>query len=409
MRIRDLLVVALVAMAWLAGCENQPDWSKWQWPKNDKDAAATKAAPTQAAASAPAPAMTDKPATRPGADQLDPNAIRINDKKVTVSDILKSADFELKKIGKPGTEKEFLTAAKPLVLQHRNRLVAEALLYGAAERGMNDQARKHLDGEVKDAQERWLSEVGGDKRRMREELAKKGLTLDEALARYRRGATIHLYLQDQLAPRVTITRDTLLQYYADHESDFRQPQRVQMQIVEIPFDAFLPSPLSNPTAAEAQAAKARAEQAIRQAATALTRGEEFGVVAERFSRGIKRAEKGIWPPMPAGSFKQEAVAKAAFSQPEGGVSGVIETSDGYYIVKTRRIFPGKIENFEDVQTKIEKRIREEQMDRLTREHIAELEERAAITEPRGFVDTLTSQTVRTYFGPVEPKPLTPER
>lgn len=402
MRIRDLLVVLLLT-AWLTGCENQPDWSKWQWPKKDKDAPAGQSAP------AAAPPMADKAATKPAGETLDPNAIRINDKKVTVADILKSADPELKKIGKPTTEKEFLAKAKPIVVQNRNRLVAEMLLYGAAERSMNDQAKKHLDGEVKDAQERWLNEVGGDKKRLREELAKRGQTLDEALTRYRRGATIHLYLQDQLAPRVTITRDTLLQYYADHENDFRRPQQVQMQIIEAPFEAFLPSPLTNPTTEQAQAARDQARRTVDEAVRALTKGEEFGVVAERFSRGVKKGEKGIWPPMPAGSFKQEAVSKAAFSQPEGGVSGIIETADGYYVVKTRRIFPGKIETFEDVQTKIEKRIREEQMDRLTREHIAELEDRAAITEPRGFVDTLVNQAVRTYFGPVEPKPLTPER
>ncbi|MCY2925534.1 MAG: hypothetical protein NT031_08850, partial [Planctomycetota bacterium] len=278
MRMRDLLAVLLLT-GWLAGCENQPDWSKWQWPKKDKDASAGQSAP------AAAPAMVDKSATRPAGETIDPNAIRINDRKVTVSDILKNADPELKKIDKPATEKEFLVKAKPLLIQNRNRLVAETLLYGAAERSMNDEARKHLDGEVKSAQERWLNEVNGDRKRLREELAKRGQTLDEALTRYRRGATIHLYLQDQLAPRVTITRDTLLQYYADHESDFRRPLQVQMQIIEAPFDAFESSPLSNPTAAEAQAAKDQARRTIADAASALARGEEFGVVATRFSRG----------------------------------------------------------------------------------------------------------------------------
>ena len=412
MRIREILV-ALLLTAWLGGCENQPDWQgQWQkfWNK-DKGAAADKPAAGTASgvssSAAPAP-VADKPASKPAADVLDPRAIKINDRKVTVADILKSADADLKKIGKPAGEKEFVAAARPILVRHRNRLVAEMLLYGAAERGMNDQARKHLDDEVKDAQQRWLSEVGGSKVRLREELAKKGMTLDDALTQYRRGATIHLYLQDQLAPRVTITRDTLLQYYAEHDSEFRQAQKVQMQIIEAPWEAFLPSPLSNPTAEEAQAAKDEARKTIRQAAAAVVRGEEFGAVAERLSRGVKRAEKGIWPPMEAGSFKQEAVSKAAFSQPEGAVSGIIETPDGFYIVKTRKIFPGKVELFDDVQTKIEARIRQDQMERLTREHIAELEDRAAITEPRGFVDTLVNQAVRTYFGPGEPKPLNPE-
>ncbi|MCY2928684.1 MAG: peptidyl-prolyl cis-trans isomerase [Planctomycetota bacterium] len=396
---RELLAVLLLT-AGLAGCQNQPDWSKMQWPRQEKDVAAQ---PAPAAA----PPMADKPATRPAGD-VDSRAIKINDRKVTISDILKSADYELRKIGKPATAEAFATAAAPILLRHRGHLVAEALLYGAAERGMNDQARKHLDDEVKEAQDRWLADAGGDRRRLKDNLAKEGMTIEDALTRYRRDVTINLYLREQLIPRVTITRDTLLQYYTDHESDFRRPVQVQMQIVEAPFEAFLASPLANPTEQEARAAKDAARQAVRQAAAALTRGEEFGVVAETYSRGVKRKEKGIWPPMPDGSFRQEAVSKAAFSQPEGAVSGIIETPDGFYIVKTRRIYPGKVEVFEDVQTKIEASIREEQFKRLRNEHIAELAERAAITEPRGFLNTLMDQTVRTYYGPVEPKPLNPE-
>jgi len=82
-------------------------------------------------------------------------------------------------------------------------------------------------------------------------------------------------------------------------------------------------------------------EAIDAAAADIKDGKDFGEIAAAKSKDAKAAEQGVWPLMPAGSFGEAKVEKAAFAMKEGQVSGVIETDAGFYIVKAYKVQGGK--------------------------------------------------------------------
>lgn len=402
MRSQRYFIVLFPALL-AAGCPNdQPrSWYNWGGKEQTSEKAPGKGG-TSSSSSADDQAST-KPWSPASPEEM---VIKVNEKKITVADVLKACDPEMKLIARGGSEQEWREKARPIIGEQTWRAVAESLLYGAASRGMNDETKKHVDKEVRQAEAKVLLDNGGSRRRAEEEFAKKGTTMSEAMERFRRGSTIQVYLQGELRPKVTITREMLLRYYQEHETEFRQERMVQMQIIECPFAAYLPANAlaSGPTDEQVSAAREQARKAVRSAQAALAAGDDFGDVAVKFSKGSRTAEKGLWPPLRAGSFRQELVEKVAFSQAEGAVSQPLETPDGLYIVKTMRILPGKLESFEDAQGRIETALINRQMNSLEKEHIQELYDRAGVVHPRGFMDEVLEQAVRKYRGGTERPP-----
>ena len=172
-----------------------------------------------------------------------------------------------------------------------------------------------------------------------------------------------------------------------------------MQLVDEPLEAFCPPGLSLRAAATRDEAKAKARQAIEAAAQALREGEDFGEVAKRHSRGVKAAGGGLWPPMPAGSFRQRQVEQVAFRLAEGQVSDIVETEDGYYIIKAYKVVQGRRASFEDAQPEIDRIIREQQFRRLSQDYFRRLQMQAALVDYGQLVDLATDRAMAQYGPP----------
>jgi hypothetical protein len=324
--------------------------------------------------------------------------VQVNNHFISVDEILRAASLELSQLPTNISEEAFRARAQKIITEETRRQVSHSLAMPEAEKALSDEQKKMIDKEMDETLQDMISTAGGSKKQLEQNLLLQGTTLQAVLDNQRRRLTVHWFLRMKFAPTIAINRATLWDYYTRHRQDYASPPKVQMQIVSVPFKAYLPEGVEKPIAAEMEAARDQARRRIAQAIKTLHVGEDFGQVAEEYSAGGKSPPKGLWPPMPAGSFKEEAVEKAAFAQESGQVSEVIETDSGCYVVKTCQVLAGASVSFEDAQADIEKTLRDQQGFKRYNGYYEGLMQKATIVQAENFLPQALNRAVDRYWG-----------
>ena len=103
--------------------------------------------------------------------------------------------------------------------------------------------------------------------------------------------------------------------------------------------------------------------------------------------------------MARGSFRAAQIEEAAFAQEPGRVSKIIETAQGFYIVKTvKRQLGGQL-SFEKAQTQIEAELRRKQYEKLTQAYLAEIRAKATIVGMERFKKVAVNRAAQMYLRP----------
>ena len=322
--------------------------------------------------------------------------LQVNDRFITVDDVLEALDGKLTVLAREATEEQFRLRAQELILDEARRKMTDLLVVGEAERRLDERHVKQVDLEVATARKAMIAEAGGSSLKLDADLAREGRTLAGVLDEYRRGLMIRAYMEARFMPNVSVNRRMLWDYYRAHRKDYTKEEKVQMQIIAAPFRAYLAGGEAKPTQLEQDAAKQKAREVMDEAAAALKGGEEFGKVAVRLSKGVKAKKEGIWPMMLPGSFLESKVEEAAFAMSEGQVSDPIETESGYYIVKTRAVQAGVQTSFEDAQEQIEGTLRRQQLIELQEQYFQKLRGDATIIQSEQFIQVAVAKAVAKY-------------
>jgi parvulin-like peptidyl-prolyl isomerase len=325
------------------------------------------------------------------------SAIQVNNRFITVDDILRRLRPRLKKVPKTVSLQAFRQRVAPWVDEELRDQINQALVLQEAHKRLTDQQKKVIDAEVQEARNAMLAEAGGSITRLRHTLAKQGTTLEQTLTEHREDAAFRFYLRSRFMPAIAITRKMLWDYYRIHHEEFTAEKRVQMQIIAAPFSKFLPEDVASPSAIERLAARKKAKEAIDKALAALSRGEDFGEVAKRLSRGIKAKDGGIWPLMAAETFRETEVERTAFKLQVGEMAGPIETQTGFYVVKVRRLEPGRVVPFEEAQEKISETLRNRMYLELTEKYFRDLHEKALIRRSEDFQAHVLARAAEEHF------------
>ena len=324
--------------------------------------------------------------------------LQINNEFLSVDDVIEACGAQLAELPRSLGQALFRRRAESVIWAGIQNQITQTLVHSEAANRLTDQQKTYIDKQLDDKLRKMIAEAGGSRKRLEESLASQGKDLQKVLARNRKALTVQAFLQERFYPAIAITRSMLWEYYTDNASQFTTPKKVQMQIVAAPFGRFLPQGPLKPTDAERSEATSRAKKVIREALEAIGSGQDFGQIAQRFSRGPKASQGGIWPMMEAGSFRQKEVEEAAFSLAEGQVSGLIETKQGCYLVKAYRVQPGQKLSFEQAQEKIDHNLRMQQVRKLEGDYIQRLRKRAHVGKTDEFLALAVSQAVDRYWG-----------
>lgn len=417
------VALALLISAQLGGCA----WVKQAWPWRKKEVPVTESResgewpeeagsspPTETEAPATQPAEPPRPESvepRPDAEgPVDPGSpvagddppaplttggevvtavlLRVNDRFYTVEDVISIASLQLAALEDDVPVSVWRLRAEAVLTETIRQEVGNFLVYQEAKDEMADEQRAMLDAQVENRLKELIAQHGGSEQRLREALREQGTTLDEALEIYRRDLIVKSYLRSKFEPKIEVGRRDLWLYYRRHPEEFSTPKRVAMQIIAAPdteFDADEGPPHE------------QARAAILGAKDALDAGRPFDEVAREHSRGIKADEGGLWPMAKEGSFRLEAVEAAAFELPEGGVSDVIETDGGYYIVQAAEVAPERTQPFTKAQEEIRYKLESVRHNELAAEYFQELSETAVVVQNDELMPLAVDRAVERFY------------
>lgn len=182
----------------------------------------------------------------------------------------------------------------------------------------------------------------------------------EHAEQFRRPETIDLdYVVFESASflnKVTMSDEELEQFYRRHLDRYEIPETVRASHILLRVDAK-----SDP--AGKSAVKAQAEKILAEAKA----GKDFAALAKRHSQDPGSASRGG----DLGTFGRGAMIpefeNAAFALKAGEISGIVETSFGFHIIKATEHHEATIKSLADVKTQVSAELRQEKAQRLAME------------------------------------------
>jgi peptidyl-prolyl cis-trans isomerase SurA len=154
------------------------------------------------------------------------------------------------------------------------------------------------------------------------------------------------------------------QYYAQHRDQFTSKEQVKLRMIMIP---------GNEGSSSSASQKALAEEILGK----LVHGAEFERVAQIYSEDSTRDLGGDW-----GWIERKTLAppleKIAFNLPAGKISNIIELGGNYYILKVEEIQGGVTRPLAEVRAEIQKKLEQEEVQRVQERWLASLRKKAYI-------------------------------
>ena len=332
----------------------------------------------------------------PASQIVDAAMIQVNDKYITLSQVLHPIRERLQAAPDTITERDFRIKAIELVQQEMKKQIEQALILGEADRKLTQDEKDAIERQLDANYRRALAEQNGSRTSLVEQLKLEGTTLDEWTDSMRRNLRVQGYLQRHVFSRMNVSRRMLADYYKNNPDEFRTPGRLQMQIIAAPLSAYLVR--GRPaTQDEREQARKLAKRDIDVAEAALAQGQDLAAVARKYSKGPMASNGGVWPMMNVGTFKATFVEQTAYRQKVGATSKVLEGALGYHIVRTLALQPGRTKPFEEVQDDIRLALQRRQYESIARKYLDDLRKRAVVQMADDFEKTAINAAVARYY------------
>jgi len=264
--------------------------------------------------------------------------------------------------------------------------IAEMLLYQKASLRQAEEVGKKIDTYVDGEIRKIVTEDhGGLQRRYEKYLESQGSSLEQARTQLRRQFVISGYLETEVRPKVAEpTRSDLLAAFESNREAWRRPVRRGMSLIDIRVADLLPDDVDAPTREQLQAAREEAHSKIKAAKLEVQNGASFAEVARRYSHGARAAEGGAWGWVTPDSIRerfQPAIA-ALETLHAGAVSEILETPDGFFLVRCDERESALEPDFQSVQPQLKEFHIRKAYNQMISELISELRGKARIEPVR---------------------------
>ncbi|MGZ5024795.1 MAG: peptidylprolyl isomerase, partial [Chthoniobacterales bacterium] len=180
--------------------------------------------------------------------------------------------------------------------------------------------------------------------------------LEKIIVAAMRGKNVH--------PNTIASPQKIAEYYRAHREEFTSKEEIHLRMIMIPSRA-----------AEGNAAsqKAMAEELL----SKLAGGAEFERIAQMYSEDSTRDQGGDWGWVGRKTLAPE-LEKVAFNLPLKKISRIVELGGNYYILRVDEKRGGDTKSLEQVRTDVEKKLLNEEAQRLQENWLAGLREKASI-------------------------------
>lgn len=212
-----------------------------------------------------------------------------------------------------------------------------------------------------------------DDEMLKQALAQSGLTMNELRTNLERRYLIESVQRNEIMRNMQVTDEEARQYYKGHPELFKKPATIMLRelFVEVPTTTKGGQTVFN--AAEADAAKAKIDEARARA----LKGEDFAKVVGEMSDAGSKANGGLIGPVVINELA-DALAKAIATLKAGEYSEIIRTGRGYMFFKLESRSEETLEPFDKVKDDVTQRIAESRLDGETKKHLDKLRAQALI-------------------------------
>ncbi len=170
------------------------------------------------------------------------------------------------------------------------------------------------------------------------------------------------WVSDKL-PQVKVTPAELRQEYQDRIEEFREPMQVRWQQCWIPIDPADP---------------AKAAAKLDAAVAALRSGATFDEIVTRYSSGARRDTGGHWDWTQSESIADQRLAAALAELKVNEVGPVLESEQGYRLIKLTGRRETRTRSFEEVQNELRESITTRKRSEAAEKLIADLRKAAHV-------------------------------
>jgi len=292
---------------------------------------------------------------------IDGLAARVNGKPITVGDVMMFVEPVRKQLARSysGDEyknrlgKAFQEALASLV---ERRLILDA--YAAQELKIPDWAVEQRITEIVH------EEFQGDRAALLRALAQDRLTYEQWRDEMRDQLVVASMRQSYVGDLVTIPPQAARKAYDQNKEKYQQPAQVRLRVLE----------LRKGETAEATAARRRR---IEDMLARVRAGEDFEAIVRQNSEGSRAAEGGDTGWMDPAMCRRELIDAVAGLK-AGDLGGIVETQDGWFLVRLEGRKEPAPRDFESVRMEIERELRNQEADRLYQEWVRSLRAQASI-------------------------------
>jgi hypothetical protein len=310
------------------------------------------------------------------------NRLTVNGDSVEAAELWENLSDELSRKAETLSPDQYQDYLDRQAAQLITDKIAEMLLHQRASLRVTEKMSTRIDEYVDREIRRIVTTgYGGIQRRYEKYLDSKGQTLDGMRERMRREIIITSYLEQHIKPKVAEpTRAELLALYQANAESFRRPARRRMSLIDVRILDGLPKGVNEPTREQWDTARQEALSRAETAQAELRSGLPFADVARRHSNGLHADDGGAWGWVSRGSVRErfEPAVSALYRLPAGDVSDIIETDDGFFLVRCDEIDPGLEPSFKAVQPELKKRHFRAAHNQLISELVTELRSEARI-------------------------------
>jgi len=362
------LGLTLLVAGW-TGCKAAPEKSVLAGTPAAKTAPNPQAAPTAAAPqpsaagqmAQPAPLAPGAGAGKPGAngpslspDQIPAVVARVNGKEIKKSDLIDGAQVMQTRLAQAGHP---INSSAGLYREVLDQLIAINLLRQDA----RAQGITVSDDEV----QRFLAarkRAFPSEEVFKQALAQAGVTEERLREQVREQLTLQKYVETKLAPKATVSDQTVRDFYDKHKAEMQVPERLHLRHIFVKVDPKAP-------AADKEKARQKAQDVLKR----LQGGEDFAKLAQQLSDDPGSKNRGGDIGMITHGQTAPAFEAAAFSlKKPNDLSPVVESNFGFHVLQLlERQSPSTLP-YDQVKERIAALIKQEEVQKLFQARAGEL-------------------------------------
>jgi peptidyl-prolyl cis-trans isomerase C len=206
----------------------------------------------------------------------------------------------------------------------------------------------------------------GDPEKFAAQLAKDGLSPDQAKENIRKNIYVRAVVTQKIVPTIKVEEAELLAAYQAQQDQYRHGELIGARhiLIKVP-----------PKASEAD--KKQAREKIEGIHRELLAGKDFQETAQALSDCPSKSRGGDLGYFGKGRMVPE-FEKAAFGLKEGEISPVVETQFGFHVIQVYGKKPPGVTPFEEVKKQVEAKVKNEKFNEAVSGYVGGLRKKAKV-------------------------------